>query len=44
MVIGFALVILVGALLLNLPISSKNGEQIGFLNAQREKEAKIYEA
>ena len=33
MVIGFALLILVGALLLNLPISSKNGEQIGFLNA-----------
>ena len=33
MVIGFALVILIGALLLNLPISSKNGEQIGLLNA-----------
>ena len=33
MVIGFALVILIGAILLNLPISTQNGEQIGFLNA-----------
>ena len=30
---GFALMILVGALLLNLPIASKSGESIGFLNA-----------
>lgn len=33
MVIGFASVIFIGALLLNLPISSKEGESIGFLNA-----------
>ena len=33
MVIGFATVILVGAFLLNLPISSQNGESIGFINA-----------
>lgn len=32
-VAGFALMILVGALLLNLPIASKSGESIGFLNA-----------
>lgn len=31
--LGFGLLILVGALLLNLPISSKNGESIGFINA-----------
>ena len=33
MVMGFALVILIGAILLNLPISTKNGENIGFLDA-----------
>lgn len=33
MVIGFATVILVGAIILNLPISTQNGESIGFLNA-----------
>lgn len=33
LVIGFATVILIGAVLLNLPISSKNGEGIGFINA-----------
>lgn len=31
--IGFALMIFVGALLLNLPIASKSGESVGFLNA-----------
>ncbi len=31
--IGFALVILVGAILLNLPFASKSGESIGFVNA-----------
>jgi trk system potassium uptake protein TrkH len=30
---GFALMILIGTLLLNLPIASKSGESIGFLNA-----------
>ncbi|WP_443082194.1 TrkH family potassium uptake protein [Terrisporobacter sp.] len=33
MVIGFGMVILLGALVLNLPIASKSGESIGFLNA-----------
>lgn len=33
LVIGFALMILIGALLLNLPIASFNGESIGFINA-----------
>lgn len=33
MVIGFAIVILIGAILLNMPISTQNGESIGFLNA-----------
>ncbi len=33
MVIGFALVILIGGILLNLPISTQNGESIGLLNA-----------
>lgn len=33
MVIGFGVVILFGALILNLPISTKNGESIGFLNS-----------
>ncbi len=31
--VGFALMILLGALLLNLPIASKSGESVGFLNA-----------
>lgn len=31
--LGFAGLILIGALLLNLPIASKNGESIGFINA-----------
>jgi trk system potassium uptake protein TrkH len=33
LVLGFATVILIGALLLNLPIASKSGESIGFINA-----------
>ena len=33
MVIGFAIVILIGAILLNMPLYTKNGESIGFLNA-----------
>lgn len=33
MVIGFGVVILFGALILNLPISTRNGESIGFLNS-----------
>lgn len=33
MVSGFALVIFIGALLLNLPIASQSGESIGFLDA-----------
>lgn len=33
MVLGFASIIFIGAFLLNLPISSKSGESIGFLNA-----------
>lgn len=32
-VIGFALIILVGAILLSMPISTQNGERIGFLDA-----------
>lgn len=30
---GFAMMILIGTLLLNLPIASKSGESVGFLNA-----------
>ena len=33
MVIGFAIVILVGAILLSMPISTQSGESIGFLDA-----------
>lgn len=33
LVLGFAIVIFFGAILLNLSISSKNGESIGFINA-----------
>ena len=33
MVIGFASVVLLGALLLNLPIATKSGESIGLLDA-----------
>lgn len=33
LVLGFLLVILVGALLLNLPISSRNGNSIGYIDA-----------
>ena len=33
MVIGFALIILVGAILLDMPISTQSGENIGFLDA-----------
>ena len=33
MVIGFALVILIGGILLNLPIATQSGEQIGLLDA-----------
>lgn len=33
MVIGFGAVILLGALILNLPVATANGESIGFLNA-----------
>ncbi|MEW9124791.1 MAG: TrkH family potassium uptake protein [Thermotaleaceae bacterium] len=33
LVLGFAVVIIIGALLLNLPIASKSGVSIGFINA-----------
>lgn len=33
LVIGFALIMLIGAILLNLPISSVSGKSIGFINA-----------
>lgn len=33
MVMGFGVVILFGGLILNLPVATKNGESIGFLNA-----------
>ncbi len=33
LVIGFAATILIGALLLNLPVASKSGEAVGFVNA-----------
>ena len=33
LVLGFAFIIIVGALLLNLPIASKSGQSVGFLNA-----------
>ncbi|WP_293396742.1 TrkH family potassium uptake protein [Peptoclostridium sp.] len=32
-VVGFAVTILVGAMLLNLPFASKSGESVGFINA-----------
>ncbi|HYE81806.1 MAG TPA: TrkH family potassium uptake protein [Clostridia bacterium] len=32
-VIGFAAIILIGSILLNLPVSSKDGHSIGFINA-----------
>lgn len=32
-ILGFAFMILVGASLLSLPIASKTGESVGFLNA-----------
>ena len=32
-VLSFALLILTGAILLNLPIASRNGESVGFINA-----------
>ena len=31
--LGFSILIILGAILLNLPISTKNGESIGFINA-----------
>ncbi|MGB7604637.1 MAG: TrkH family potassium uptake protein [Lutisporaceae bacterium] len=33
MVMSFAIIILVGATLLNMPIASNNGQQVGFVNA-----------
>ncbi len=33
LVIGFAAIIIIGALLLNLPFASQNGESVGFINA-----------
>lgn len=33
LVIGFALVILLGAILLNMPFASKSGDSVGFVNA-----------
>lgn len=33
LVLGFAVVILLGAILLNLPFASKSGESVGFINA-----------
>ena len=33
LVLGFASVILIGAILLNLPISTQSGESVGFINA-----------
>lgn len=33
LVIGFAMTIMVGAILLNLPISSQSGESVGFVNS-----------
>ncbi|WP_099188664.1 TrkH family potassium uptake protein [Tepidibacter mesophilus] len=33
MVIGFAMIILIGAVLLNTPMATNSGEQIGFVNA-----------
>ncbi|MEE0931990.1 MAG: Trk family potassium uptake protein, partial [Clostridium sp.] len=33
MVIGYALIILIGAFLLSMPISTQNRESIGFLDA-----------
>lgn len=32
-VVGFATIILIGAILLNLPISSRDGQSVGFINA-----------
>ena len=33
LVLGFASIILIGSILLNLPLASKNGESIGFINS-----------
>lgn len=33
LVLGFAIIIMIGTILLNLPMASKNGESIGLLNA-----------
>ena len=33
LVIGIAIIILIGGILLNLPISSNNGESVGFIDA-----------
>ncbi|CAH2212374.1 TrkH family potassium uptake protein [Tepidibacter aestuarii] len=33
MVIGFAMIILIGAILLNTPMATNSGEQVGFINA-----------
>lgn len=33
MVLGFAIIILTGAILLSLPMASQNGESVGFINA-----------
>ena len=33
LVLGFASIILIGAILLNLPIASQTGESVGFINA-----------
>ena len=33
MVLGFAIIILTGDILLSLPMASQNGESVGFINA-----------
>ena len=33
MILGYAIIILIGTILLNLPIASKNGQSIGFIDA-----------
>ncbi len=33
LVLGFSIVIIIGSILLNLPIASKSGESVGFINA-----------
>ncbi|WP_423243540.1 TrkH family potassium uptake protein [Anaerophilus nitritogenes] len=33
LVLGFLIVIMIGAILLNLPIASRNGQSVGFINA-----------